>query len=70
MTAKKVLKIFKYCGPVSHYDKIVDYCYTAETQAVSPRKALANIAYRWKNDNDYSRSYKVELDINCLKSVL
>ena len=70
MATKKTLKIFRYCGPVTHYDKIVDYCYKAETQAPSAKKALANLTYRWKNDNDYSRSYKVELDINCLKSVL
>lgn len=70
MATKKALKIFRYCGPVMHYDKIVDYCYKAETQATSAKKALANLTYRWKNDNNHSRSYKVELDINCLKSVL
>ena len=51
-----------------HYDEIVDYCYKAETQATSAKKALANLTYRWKNDNGYWHSFKVELDANCLKS--
>ena len=69
MATKQALKVFKYRGPVMHYGKIVDNCYTAETQAVSSIKALSNLSYRWKHENDRGRSYKVELDINCLKSV-
>lgn len=68
MATKKTLKIFRYCGPVMHYDEIVDYCYKAETQAISAKKALANLTYRWKNENGYWHSFKVELDTNCLKS--
>lgn len=55
-------KRYSYTGPVRVYDKIVEHNYKGDTMAFTPQKALSNLAWRFKQDNNYSDLVKVELD--------
>lgn len=52
---------YAYQGPVMVFDKCVNDNWKAETMAVSRGKAMSNLKYRWKKENDRIVSCKVTL---------
>ena len=43
---------YAYQGPVMVFDQCVNDNWKAETMAVSKAKALSNLKYRWKKENN------------------
>lgn len=52
---------YEYSGPVMSFDRCLDQYWTATTWASSKRKALSNLAYRYKTDNDMVPNTRIEL---------
>lgn len=56
------LKRYSYKGPVSEFDRCIAHMWTAETSATSKQKALSNLAYRFKQENNKIKTAKITLD--------
>lgn len=54
-------KEFKYSGPVVRFDTYIERDWKASTWAPTKKKALSNLAYRYKRDHDIIPSAKIEL---------
>lgn len=52
---------YLYEGPVMMFGQIVQEKWFADTFAVSPKKALSNLAYRWKREHGKTADAKVTL---------
>ena len=52
---------YSYKGPVLEFDKIIANNWEASTRAVSPKKALCNLAYRFKQENNRTANAKISL---------
>lgn len=57
----KTQKTYEYCGPVYEYDRCIENCWKATTYAVSEKKALNNLAHRYKVDNLRGKAAKIKL---------
>lgn len=44
--------VFAYEGPVYEFNQLVAEKWKAETTAVTKVKAISNLAYRWKKENN------------------
>ena len=53
--------VYRYSGPVYHYDKLICSYYEAETTAATLAKAKSNIAWRYRNDNGFNTRYQLSL---------
>ena len=53
--------LYSYEGPVFHYDCLVGNNFKAQTVAISPAKAKANIAYQFRTQIGKTNQYKVSL---------
>ena len=56
------LKRYSYKGPVCEFDRCIAHMWTAETSATSKKKALSNLAFRFKRDNNKTKTAKITLD--------
>ena len=56
------MKTYKYKGPVTMFGQAVCTNFKAETTAVSPSKALSNLAYQYKKQYGLMPSAKVKLE--------
>lgn len=59
MKAEK--RLFRYTGAVLLYGKPVSDCWTAETYAVSEKKATSNLEFRYKRNFGYTSTALVKL---------
>lgn len=50
-----------YNGPVMEFDRCVAHCWKGETMAVSEKKARANLAFRYKQEQGKSPTAKITL---------
>jgi hypothetical protein len=55
------LKRYSYKGPVCEFDKVIASMWTAETSAPTERKALSNLAFQYKRDNNKIKTAKITL---------
>lgn len=60
-------KRYTYDGPVYYFGKIHSQNYKASTYAVSQRKAISNLAFRYKDNNNFNSTANIRLDPKCLK---
>ena len=60
------MSTFSYNGPVSMFGKVVCNKFSAETMAVSDKKALINIAYQFKKQYGYVPSVAIKLEAKYL----
>ena len=65
MSTKK--KWYEYCGPVIENDICIARNWSVQTFATSPKKALSNLSFRFKRDNNRAANTKIQLDIRYLK---
>ena len=54
-------KHYEYCGPVLKFGKCIDAKWEAATFAASKKKALSNLAYRYKQDHNMIPSTGISL---------
>lgn len=52
---------YRYEGPVYEHDRLVSDRWIAETTANSSSKAISNLAYRWKKENNKQAYTPVKL---------
>ncbi len=57
-------KEYAYSGPVMMFDRCVLNNWAATTIAVSEKKALSNLVYRYKDENNLSVKTKITLPGN------
>ena len=53
--------LYSYNGPVFLFDRCIDEYWTAETYAVSEKKARNNLTYQYKQENGYLPNSKITL---------
>lgn len=58
---------YVYKGPVYKFGTIINENYQAETEAVTEKKALSNIQFRYKLSHDLEADAKITLKPSCLK---
>lgn len=56
-----------YKGPIYSFNQIINDNYYAETEAVSEKKALSNIQYKYKLSHKLTVNTKITLKASCLK---
>lgn len=61
------LKRYIYEGPVMCFGVIRSKKWIGETMAVSKKKALSNLAYRYKKESNLVPATKIELDSKYLE---
>lgn len=54
-------KTYRYTGPVMMFDNCVERNWTVNTWAPTKAKAMNNLIYRYKKDNNLSTKAKVTL---------
>ena len=59
--SKQELKRYSYKGPVCEFGRVIASMWTAETIALSEKKALSNLAFRYKRDNNKIKTAKITL---------
>lgn len=62
-------KWYRYYGPVLEHDICVARNWDATTFAPSAKKALSNLSFRFKKDNNRPYISKVTLDPKCLTEI-
>lgn len=55
------MKQYSYDGPVMEFDRCIANRWQATTSATSEKKALSNLAYRFKKQNNKIPSAKITL---------
>lgn len=60
---------YEYIGPVSSFNDILNFHWHGSTIAKSEKKALSNLAYRYKKERGWKQNKKVSLDPGCLRVV-
>lgn len=55
-------KLYSFSGNVTRFGKVIERDYKANTWAVSERKALSNILYRYKDENNFVGDAYIKLD--------
>ena len=59
--SRQELKRYSYKGPVCEFDRCIASMWTAETVAPSEKKALSNLAFRFKRETNRSATSKISL---------
>lgn len=54
-------KCYEFVGDIFEFDELIERNWKAQTYAINPKKALSNLTFRWKCDNNRSKSSRVEL---------
>lgn len=57
----KPRKEYTYSGPVMEFNKCIQHNWTATTWAPSEKKALNNLAFQYKRDNNRAADSKITL---------
>lgn len=52
---------YEYAGPVMEFDNCIERNWTATTYAKSEKKAMSNLAYRYKKDHNRAPNAKITL---------
>ena len=60
-------KWYQYTGPVMENDICIARNWSVQTFATSPKKALNNLSFRFKRDNNRAPNAKIQLDPRYLK---
>lgn len=60
--SQQEVKRYSYKGPVCEFDRCIAPMWTAETSAPSKKKALSNLAFRFKRDHNKIKTAKITLD--------
>lgn len=60
---------YRYKGPVVKFDKVVTENYVGETVAESQKKAMSNIIFNYKKDNNLLPTVRVTLIPKYLKEL-
>ena len=60
--SKPEVKRYSYKGPVCEFDRCIANTWAAETSATSTKKALSNLAFRFKRENNKIKTAKITLD--------
>ena len=55
-------RLWIYKGPVTSFGKVINDDYKGGSQAVSSKRALANIAFSYKKKHKLEPNAKIELD--------
>lgn len=55
------MNLYLYDGPVTMFGKCVTNHWSATTRAISAKKAMSNLIYRYKTQNNLNPNSKVEL---------
>lgn len=55
---------YTYEGPVMEFDRVIDNRWTAETKAVSEKKAKSNLTHQFKVSHNRSSNTKITLPGN------
>lgn len=58
---RKPRKEYTYSGPVMEFDKCIQHSWSATTWAPSEKKALSNLAFRYKRDHNRAADSKITL---------
>lgn len=53
--------LYSYEGPVLEFDTCIERCWKASTYAVSAKKAINNLTYRYKKERGKSTNTKISL---------
>lgn len=61
--------VYRYTGPVMKFDSLICPKWVGETTAVSPKKALSNLAYQFKKNNGLVAGSKITLQERYLEVV-
>jgi hypothetical protein len=56
------VKRYSYKGSVCEFGRCIANIWTAETTATSKKKALSNLAFQFKRDNNKIKTAKITLD--------
>lgn len=59
--SKQGYKRYSYEGPVCEFDRVIASMWTAETYAPSKKKAISNLAFRFKREHNKIRTAKITL---------
>ena len=59
--SQQEFKRYSYKGPVCEFGRGIANMWTAETSAPSEKKALSNLAYQFKRDNNKIKTAKITL---------
>lgn len=54
-------KTYLYEGPVFHFNVCIEKRYLALTTAVSEKQARNNLAFRYRTENGYERTFRITL---------
>lgn len=57
----KKRKTYSYRGPVMNFDTCIERNWETETWAPSEKKALSNLAFRYKRDHNMAKNCKITL---------
>ena len=57
----QIVKEYHYSGPVYYFDDCIDPSWESSTYAISAKKAINNLAYRYKKSHNYSPNSKILL---------
>lgn len=55
-------KKYKFSGCVLRFGRVIERNWSAVTYATSERKALNNLTYRYKKENNFDRNANITLD--------
>lgn len=56
------MRVWHYCGPVSHFDKVVAWNWDRYTTAPNRGRALSNLASRYKKENKLEQNTRIKLE--------
>lgn len=54
-------KEYAYSGPVMEFDNCIERNWKASTYAISEKKALSNLAFRYKRDHNRAPNARITL---------
>lgn len=59
--SQQELKRYSYKGPVCEFGRVIASMWTSETSAPTERKAMSNLAFQFKRDNNKIKTAKITL---------
>lgn len=59
--SQQKLKRYSYKGPVCEFGRVIASMWTSETSAPSEKKAMSNLAFQFKRDNNKIKTAKITL---------
>ena len=59
--SQQEVKRYSYKGPVCEFGRVITSMWTAETSAISEKKAISNLAFQFKRDHHKIKTAKITL---------